>query len=174
MTLVESRSPRWAAQIASLLFLLLLLLAAVAVSGCNPRSSGNAGPSVVDSGARETASDRPPETAIPDAADATTSDGGATPDLAPGDAADAPPDAPADAPADAAADTPATDTADAADAAGASDAPTPDAPAADAPGTDAFPAADARDAILPDLPVLDVRDALIDTGAADVRDGAPG
>jgi hypothetical protein len=141
----------------------LSTMAAFLLGACSPKSSGNAGPSFVDSGARDLQTDPASDAGGDDGAPAdgrTTTDG-------------APPDAPADAPGDApAGDTP---TADTASPDTAPDAPATDTPAADTAG-DAAP--DTRDAagdptLTPDLPGLDLRDALPDLGS-DARDGAPG
>jgi hypothetical protein len=132
----------------------LAAIAALALGACTPKSSGNAGPSFVDSGAREVRADRGNDAGADDTAASDTS---ANPDATTDTAA---PDVPADAPvnADAPADT---------------SAPTSDT----APGDAGSP--DARDSagdptISIDLPGLDLRDALSTDLGADTRDGAGG
>jgi hypothetical protein len=157
----------------------LLLVGAAAASlllgACDSKSTGNAGPSFVDSGAPDAGA--PDAGAIDRPADATTGGdtgevGGEVGGNGGGDGGDAPisdggavSDG-ADAPADMAGDVP------------AGDAPAGDRPGADVPAA----AGDARDTATPsdgpttDLPALDVRDALpgLDLGLPDARDGNVG
>ena len=125
----------------------LAAMAALALGACTPKSSGNAGPSFVDSGARP----RPDGGNDAGAPDTPVTDTGASPDTT-SDAAT--PDAPTDTP--------------------VGDAPASDAAPADADARDSagdptlnldLPAVDVRDALPTDLGA-DARD-----GGADARDG---